>query len=82
MNACPIRLRPILMTTFATLAAAVPPALALGPGSETRVPMALTVLGGVSLSAFVTLYVVPCAYLLINPKVFKEPSENPSENPS
>lgn len=82
LDACPIRLRPILMTTFATLAAAVPPALALGPGSETRVPMALTVLGGVSLSAFVTLYVVPCAYLLINPKIRKEPVEENTSAPS
>lgn len=75
LEACPIRLRPILMTTLATLAAAVPPALALGPGSETRVPMALTVLGGVSLSAVFTLIVVPCVYLLIEPKRHKKPVE-------
>ena len=75
LEACPVRLRPILMTTMATLAAAVPPALAFGPGSETRVPMALTVLGGVSLSTFFTLYVVPCAYSLINPKRNVTPEE-------
>lgn len=75
MTACPIRIRPILMTTFATLAAAIPPALSFGPGSETRVPMALTVLGGVSLSTIITLIVVPCAYLIINPKHERIPDE-------
>jgi HAE1 family hydrophobic/amphiphilic exporter-1 len=64
MDACPVRLRPILMTTVSTIAAAVPPALALGPGAETRVPMALVIIGGVSISALLTLYVVPCAYSL------------------
>ncbi len=68
IEACPTRLRPILMTTAATLAAAVPAALSLGPGSETRVPMALTVIGGVSLSTVFTLIVIPCVHSLINPK--------------
>lgn len=63
--ACPQRYRPIVMTTLSTLAAALPPALALGPGAETRIPMALVVIGGVSLSAFMTLYVVPCVYDLV-----------------
>lgn len=62
MKACPIRLRPIMMTSTATVAAALPPALAFGPGAETRVPMAVTVIGGVILSTFLTLFVVPCAY--------------------
>lgn len=68
LEACPTRLRPILMTTASTLAAALPPAIALGPGAETRVPMALTVLGGVSLSAMLTLFLVPCALSLLAPK--------------
>ncbi|MBU6374836.1 MAG: efflux RND transporter permease subunit, partial [Bdellovibrionales bacterium] len=62
-QACPMRLRPILMTSFATVAGAIPPALALGPGAETRVPMAVTVIGGVLVSTALTLFVVPCAYL-------------------
>jgi HAE1 family hydrophobic/amphiphilic exporter-1 len=61
----PVRLRPILMTSFATLAAAVPPALAFGPGAESRIPMAITVIGGVIVSTFFTLLVVPCAYSLM-----------------
>jgi len=45
LEACPIRLRPILMTSIATVAASIPPALALGPGAETRIPMAVSVIG-------------------------------------
>ncbi|MES2309932.1 MAG: efflux RND transporter permease subunit [Verrucomicrobiota bacterium] len=62
----PVRLRPILMTSFATLAASIPPALAIGPGAESRVPLAVTVLGGVALSTFFTLLVVPCAYVMLS----------------
>lgn len=61
---CPIRLRPVLMTSFSSIAAAVPPALALGPGAETRIPMAVTILGGMVLSTLITLLVVPAAYYL------------------
>lgn len=68
LEACQTRLRPILMTNLATLAAAIPPALALGPGSETRVPMAVSILGGVSFSVVFTVFVVPCVYLLVSPK--------------
>jgi HAE1 family hydrophobic/amphiphilic exporter-1 len=66
LTACPIRLRPILMTSASTIAAAVPPALAIGPGAETRIPMAVTVIGGVLVSTLLTLYVVPCAYSLFS----------------
>jgi len=65
IEACPIRLRPILMTSIATIAAAVPPALAFGPGAETRVPMAVAVIAGVFLSTLLTLFVVPSVYLLL-----------------
>ncbi len=66
-EACPIRLRPIMMTSVSTIAAAIPPALALGPGAETRIPMAVAVIGGVTLSTVLTLVVVPCAYLALVP---------------
>ncbi len=66
MDACPVRLRPIVMTSVSTIAAAVPPALALGPGAETRVPMALVIIGGVAVSTLLTLFVVPCAYSLMS----------------
>ena len=63
-EACPVRLRPILMTSFATIAAAVPPALAIGPGAETRIPLAVAIIGGVTVSTILTLFVVPCVYSL------------------
>ena len=62
LDACPIRLRPILMTSIAIVAAAIPEALSKGSGSETMVPMAVAVIGGVMLSTILTLFVVPCAY--------------------
>lgn len=65
LKACPIRLRPILMTSVATVAAAIPPALALGPGAETRIPMAITIIGGVIVSTLLTLIVVPCLYTFL-----------------
>ncbi|OIO37384.1 MAG: acriflavin resistance protein [Candidatus Omnitrophica bacterium CG1_02_46_14] len=62
LEACPIRLRPILMTSVATVAAALPPALSMGSGSETMAPMAVSIVGGVTFSTLLTLFVVPCAY--------------------
>jgi AcrB/AcrD/AcrF family protein len=58
-RARPVRLRPILMTSVATIAGALPAALALGPGAETRIPMSLAVIGGMIVSTFMTLFVVP-----------------------
>ncbi len=64
LEACPVRLRPILMTSVATVAAAIPEACAFGPGAEVIRPMAIAVIGGVCVSTFLTLFVVPCAYSL------------------
>jgi len=66
LDACPVRLRPILMTSLATIAAAIPPAMSLGPGSETTRSMGIVVIGGVFLSTILTLFVVPCAYSLMS----------------
>jgi hydrophobe/amphiphile efflux-1 (HAE1) family protein len=63
LKAGPVRLRPIMMTSFATLAAALPSALALGPGSEVRAPMAFAVIGGVLVSTALSLLVVPAFYV-------------------
>jgi hydrophobe/amphiphile efflux-1 (HAE1) family protein len=59
-----VRLRPILMTSAATMMAAVPTALGLGAGSETRQPMAVAVFGGVLVSTLLSLAVVPAFYLV------------------
>lgn len=60
----PTRLRPILMTSIATLMAAVPSALELGPGSEVRGPMALAIIGGLIVSTVLSLLVVPAFYVV------------------
>jgi HAE1 family hydrophobic/amphiphilic exporter-1 len=63
--ACPVRLRPILMTSFATVAGALPEAFSFGPGSEAMAPMAIALVGGVIASTVLTLFVVPCIYSLM-----------------
>src|SRR5688572_22486188 len=64
LKAGPVRLRPIMMTSIATLMAAVPPALALGPGSETRGPMAVAIIGGLVISTALSLLVVPAFFVV------------------
>jgi HAE1 family hydrophobic/amphiphilic exporter-1 len=54
------------MTSFATIAGALPAALALGPGAETQRSMALTLVGGMAISTLFTLFVVPAAYSVID----------------
>lgn len=68
MEACPNRLRPIIMTSLATIVGAIPAAITIGPGAESRGPMALAVIGGVALSTVLTLFVVPCFYSLFATK--------------
>ena len=60
------RLRPILMTALTTILSMVPLALELGAGSETWSPMARTVIGGLTMSTFLMLFVVPSLYLILN----------------
>ena len=59
-------MQPIAMTSLSTIAAAIPPALAIGSGAESRTPLALTVIGGLTVSAAFTLSVVPTAYKLLS----------------
>ncbi|MEW5795420.1 MAG: efflux RND transporter permease subunit [Candidatus Zixiibacteriota bacterium] len=66
LQAGPIRLRPILMTTFATVFGMLPLALGLGPGAELRAPMARAVIGGIISSTLLTLVIVPVVYTLID----------------
>lgn len=64
MEASKARLRPILMTAMTTILGLVPMALAFGEGSELRSPLAISVIGGLFVSTFLTLLVVPAIYLL------------------
>lgn len=66
LTAGPVRLRPILMTTFATVFGMLPLALELGPGAEMRAPMARAVIGGMISSTLLTLVVVPVVYTIID----------------
>jgi len=69
------RLRPILMTTLATVLGLIPMALALEPGSEQYAPLARAILGGLVVSVVVTVFLVPAAYLLIHHKEESSASE-------
>jgi multidrug efflux pump len=69
LQACPVRLRPILMTSIATIAGASPAAFAIGPGAETQRPMALGLVGGMIVSTIMTLLVVPAAYSVFDDMV-------------
>jgi hydrophobic/amphiphilic exporter-1 (mainly G- bacteria), HAE1 family len=66
LEAGPIRLRPILMTSVAMIAGMIPVALARGDGAETRVPMAAAIIGGLVTSTALTLGVVPVVYSLLD----------------
>jgi hydrophobic/amphiphilic exporter-1 (mainly G- bacteria), HAE1 family len=66
--ACRVRLRPILMTSLATILGLLPMALALEAGSEQYAPLARAIIGGLTVSVVVTVFLVPAAYLLIHRK--------------
>ena len=73
--ACRVRLRPILMTSLATILGLIPMALALEAGSEQYAPLARSIIGGLVFSVIVTIFLVPAAYLLIHRKEEQPQSE-------
>lgn len=76
VGAATARLRPILMTSVATILGILPVALALGAGSESRKPLGVAVIGGMLSSLLLTLFVVPAVFLLVSPK--RSPLRDPS----
>ncbi len=65
ITACRVRLRPILMTSLATIIGMIPMALKLGTGAEQYAPMAQAIIGGLTSSVLLTIFIVPAAYLLV-----------------
>ncbi len=65
IKACRVRLRPILMTSLATIIGMIPMALKLGTGAEQYAPMAWAIIGGLTTSVVLTVFIVPAAYLIV-----------------
>ncbi len=74
VTSCRVRLRPILMTSLATIIGMVPMALKLGTGSEQYAPLARAIIGGLTSSVVLTIFIVPAAYLMVYGKK-KSPQE-------
>src|SRR5204862_1955803 len=66
LKAGAVRLRPILMTAFSTVAGILPIAIGFGAGAESRRPMGVAVVGGMLTSTFLTLLVIPVVYILFS----------------
>ena len=80
--ACRVRLRPVLMTSLATLIGLIPMALALGAGSEAYAPLARAIIGGLAVSVVLTVFIVPAAYLLTYEPRKKAPPPPPVAVPA
>jgi len=68
IEASTMRLRPILMTSIATALGAVPIALALGAGAQSRIPLGIVIIGGIMFSLVLTLFVIPAMYSYLSRK--------------
>jgi multidrug efflux pump subunit AcrB len=64
VESCRVRLRPILMTSLATIIGLLPMALKLGEGSESYAPLARALIGGLSVSVMLTIFLVPAGFLI------------------
>ncbi len=72
LQACTVRLRPVLITAFTTILGMMPMALSVSEGAEFRAPMAVTVVGGLFATTFLTLFIVPVIYSLFDKVKFKK----------
>jgi len=70
-EAATLRLRPILMTSISTIFGAVPLMVATGPGAETRNPLGLVIVGGLTIATFLTLFVIPIVYVIMDALVLR-----------
>jgi HAE1 family hydrophobic/amphiphilic exporter-1 len=72
LQACVVRLRPVLITAFTTILGMMPMALSVSEGAEMRAPMAITVVGGLTATTFLTLFIIPIVYSFFDRVKFKE----------
>ncbi|HUK90035.1 MAG TPA: efflux RND transporter permease subunit, partial [Blastocatellia bacterium] len=79
--ACRVRLRPILMTSLATLIGLVPMALGLGAGSESYAPLARSIIGGLSVSIVLTVFLVPAGFVVIYGRKDRARGRGDEDNP-
>jgi multidrug efflux pump subunit AcrB len=79
ITACRVRLRPILMTSLATIIGMIPMAMKLGTGAEQYTPMARAIIGGLTSSVILTIFIVPAAYLLVYGRKQVSPASGPKE---
>jgi multidrug efflux pump subunit AcrB len=77
VNACRIRLRPILMTSLATIIGLLPMALKAGTGSEAYAPLARAIIGGLIVSVALTVSIVPAAYVIVHRRRARPVMEKP-----
>jgi multidrug efflux pump subunit AcrB len=76
ITACRVRLRPILMTSLATIIGMIPMAMKLGEGGEQYTPMARAIIGGLTSSVLLTVFIVPAAYLLVYGRKDRNATQN------
>jgi multidrug efflux pump subunit AcrB len=78
--ACRVRLRPVLMTSLATMIGLLPMAMKLGAGSESYAPLARAIIGGLTVSVALTVFLVPAAYLMVyRNRILEPPAVTPQE---
>ena len=82
ITACRVRLRPILMTSLATIIGMIPMALKMGTGAEQYAPMAKAIIGGLTSSVVLTIFIVPAAYLLVYGKRGAQNAANSTPEPA
>jgi HAE1 family hydrophobic/amphiphilic exporter-1 len=81
-EACPVRLRPVLMTSLTVILAMLPAAFGVGAGSDTNGPLAVAVIGGMVSSTLLTLVVVPVVYSLVENGVLRLRARRAARHPA